>query len=302
MSKMRSLARLCVCIVGVSTAVAQIDVLPPVTGGIGGASNGPSRTPGQRTLGASILSPYNSVCMMGGPYSADLVTESVRTLADGKRVTQNSLSRKIYRDSQGRTRLERPISMVPPGNSGPFMIEIRDCVAGVAYLLYSETKLAYRVALRPSPSGVQQSGQYASVSLPRQSPGAQVSSTVLAANGVQVKNEALGRQVLDGVETEGTRITRTFPAGYDGADRPITSVNEFWTSRYFDRNQASLSIGSDPRSGETTARLVNVRLTEPDPALFFPPADYTVQDAPGPSVRFLVPIPPVQAPAPGVSR
>lgn len=39
---------------------------------------------------------------------------------------------------------------------------------------------------------------------------------------------------------------------------------------------------SDPRMGETTLRLTNVRLGEPPATLFSLPADFTVEEAPAP--------------------
>ena len=38
----------------------------------------------------------------------------------------------------------------------------------------------------------------------------------------------------------------------------------------------------DPRMGETTLRLTNVRLGEPPATLFSLPADFTVEEAPAP--------------------
>lgn len=78
-------------------------------------------------------------------------------------------------------------------------------------------------------------------------------------------------------------MSMTYPAGFNGADRPVTSVTETWTSPYFDTSV--LSKSSDPRGGDTTQKLINVRLIEPDPALFQPPAGYKVVDEPGPQVR-----------------
>jgi hypothetical protein len=39
-----------------------------------------------------------------------------------------------------------------------------------------------------------------------------------------------------------------------------------------------LSKHSDPRNGDTTDRLINIDRSEPDPALFRPPADYTITE------------------------
>ena len=39
---------------------------------------------------------------------------------------------------------------------------------------------------------------------------------------------------------------------------------------------------SDPRNGETTIRLTNIVLGDPDPALFEPPPGYDIVDETGP--------------------
>jgi len=39
-----------------------------------------------------------------------------------------------------------------------------------------------------------------------------------------------------------------------------------------------LTRTSDPRTGETTYRLMNISLGEPSPSLFDVPADYTVRE------------------------
>jgi hypothetical protein len=53
----------------------------------------------------------------GAPYSAEEVTEHVQTLADGTHITQPSPKTIFYRDSLGRTRIERTFPL-PPGASG----------------------------------------------------------------------------------------------------------------------------------------------------------------------------------------
>src|SRR5580658_3988838 len=47
----------------------------------------------------------------GAPYSAEQITETVQTLADGTHITGPVQKTKFYRDSQGRTRNELTIPM-----------------------------------------------------------------------------------------------------------------------------------------------------------------------------------------------
>jgi hypothetical protein len=85
----------------------------------------------------------------------------------------------------------------------------------------------------------------------------------------------LGKRDFDGVSADGTRTAWTIPAGRIGNDKPIEILSERWyapdlvlvvQTRYF-----------DPRSGEATYKLTQLRRGEPDAALFAVPSDYTVR-------------------------
>jgi hypothetical protein len=43
-------------------------------------------------------------------------------------------------------------------------------------------------------------------------------------------------------------------------------------------NVPVLTVWDSPQSGKTTRKLVNIQRGKPDPALFQPPADYTIKD------------------------
>ena len=88
--------------------------------------------------------------------------------------------------------------------------------------------------------------------------------------------ESLGKQMIEGVEAEGTRTTITFPAGMMGNERPINVVSERWYSP--ELQTVVLSKHSDPRFGETSYRLVNINRGEPARTLFEVPSDYTVKE------------------------
>ncbi len=84
----------------------------------------------------------------GAPYSATEVTEHTQTLADGTHITQKPRTTLMFRDSQGRTRTERPMFGGPyGGDGGPTMIQIQDPVAGFQYTLDQQDHVAHRVAL-----------------------------------------------------------------------------------------------------------------------------------------------------------
>jgi hypothetical protein len=100
-----------------------------------------------------------------------------------------------------------------------------------------------------------------------------------------VKTESLGTRRLEGVEAEGVRLTTTVAAGAIGNERPIEIVYERWYSKELEL--IVFSKYTDPRFGEQTYRLVNVKRDEPDSALFTLPADYKI--VPEPEKRITVP-------------
>ena len=90
--------------------------------------------------------------------------------------------------------------------------------------------------------------------------------------GERTRKESLGRQVIDGLEVEGTRTTRTIPAGEIGNTRPIQIVDESWYSP--ELQLRVVIVHRDPRSGESTFRLTDIHRSEPAGALFEVPPDY----------------------------
>jgi hypothetical protein len=90
--------------------------------------------------------------------------------------------------------------------------------------------------------------------------------------------ENLGKQIVEGVEAEGTRTTITIPAGAIGNERPIQIVSERWYSP--ELQLVVMTRHSDPRSGETTYKLTNINRSEPVRSLFEVPSDYTVKEGP----------------------
>lgn len=229
----------------------------------------------------------------GAPYTADAVTETTQTLADGNRISRKSTST-VYRDSEGRTRREETMAAIGPwaaAGDPPQTIFIHDPVAGADYVLNPQTHTAHKLpsgagfamAARPGPGK-----QVVAMSRGRMS--AQVAAAAKAGEtatletaGPQrvradIKKESLGKRMIEGVEAEGTRSTVTIPAAAIGNERPITSVSERWYSPAL--QTVVMSQRSDPRFGDTAYRLINIRAGDPPPALFEVPSDYTIQDGP----------------------
>jgi hypothetical protein len=91
------------------------------------------------------------------------------------------------------------------------------------------------------------------------------------------KGEALGKKNMEGVIAEGTRNVQTIEAGEIGNDRPIQIVNEQWYSE--ELGMMVMTRRSDPRTGDETFRVTNIRRGDPAPYLFQPPAGATINES-----------------------
>ncbi|HVE57417.1 MAG TPA: hypothetical protein VNB22_11360 [Pyrinomonadaceae bacterium] len=92
----------------------------------------------------------------------------------------------------------------------------------------------------------------------------------------EVKTESLGTRKIEGIEAEGIRSTKTIPAGEIGNERSFEIVYERWFSK--DLQLIVFSKYTDPRFGEQTYQLTNIKRSEPDAELFKVPADYKIVD------------------------
>jgi len=226
----------------------------------------------------------------GAPYYGEEVSEHVQTLANGVHITQTNQLVKTWRDSQGRTRTERPITLVRRAQADlPVLIQITDPLAGYVYVLDAEKRIAHRVAAPPQETGprplqrayVQGSASSilfaeAAAAAPAPEPKRSAAARKPDTQAGDVTNEVLGTQTVEGVAAEGTRQTIVYPTGSHGNDAPFSVVSENWWSR--ELQLTVLSTRDDPRSGVETQKIVNLSTQEPDPALFMVPAGYTVVD------------------------
>lgn len=86
------------------------------------------------------------------------------------------------------------------------------------------------------------------------------------------ETKSLGTRDFDGVKAEGTMTSHTIPAGEIGNEKPIVVTSERWFSP--DLFIVVYAKTSDPRAGETTYRVTNVKRGEPPAELFRVPPDY----------------------------
>jgi hypothetical protein len=251
---------------------AVTTLLPPAYAQIGSGGGG--------AVGGSVSYSFGYSEFIRGakgvPFSAQFVSTTVQTLADGTHIT-NEQKRFEARDSEGRTRNEAflPASVAKirnqPANQ-PMFITIMDPVSGQHIRLNPEEKIATVNSLAPIRDRSSQTVPASSSTQP-----------VQARPTVQITREKLGGKTIDGVYAEGTRTTRVYPAGTEGNDRDITVVNERWVCP--DLGIEVLSKTSDPRTGDSTTEVHNLDRAEPNPALFQVPGDYKVQQEQQPNGR-----------------
>lgn len=254
---------------------------------------------GMDFLGAEMS--FGGKPVKGAPYSAEAVTETTQTLADGNRITHKS-NASVYRDSAGRTRREETLSALGPWASGgeaPKVIFIQDPVAGTGYHLDPQAHVAHKMPMGKgafffSQTAGEPGGGQKTVAFRRmvtatggtELSGGAVGAVAMAlpdkAGNADVKTESLGKQTIEGLAVEGTRSTVTMPAGSIGNELPIASVTERWYSA--ELQTVVMSKRSDPRFGETVYRLTNIQRVDQPASLFEVPSDYTVADNDGPQV------------------
>jgi hypothetical protein len=272
---------------------------------------------------------FETSVVKGAPFSGDFVTENTQALADGNRI-RNSNTTFYARDGEGRTRREITINAIGPfpAEAGKHIF-IHDPVAKVDYVLDPQEKTARKVMLggmftqaipampmkeggpavafthrvegplpaepgegvgghavtmqrMPLPAGIVMQGQ-AGATFSRTD-----TASFSAVSDAKFKNDTLGKRIIEGVEAEGTRTTITIPAGQIGNDLPLDTISERWYSN--ELKTVVMTTRKDPRSGESTYKLTNLRRGEPSRQLFELPADYKVitEDNVGPLMRMKI--------------
>jgi hypothetical protein len=199
------------------------------------------------------------------PFSLLLQTEWVKTLADGGTITMVN-ERHIARDSKGRIYQERWLLVPKNGKFESQMttIQISDPNAHTHYncFMLEEPHRCFVSTFTPSTSAIYKFESPSTGTLPDEA-------------GTTI-HDNLGKQLISGVETVGTKDTLIYNPGVFGNDRKVNVEREFWYSPQLGINL--ISKRSDPRFGTQTFTATNLILSEPDVHLFDLPAGFTVVD------------------------
>jgi hypothetical protein len=237
---------------------------PPPRGGFGRPGPG---GPGDGMFAfEGMVGNIGGKAVTGSPFSAVVTSEHVQKLADGNTI-DNKTTSNITRDSSGRTRRDITLPSIGPlATSGEpqKMVSITDPVAQTHYFLNVTKKTYQQFSSRPRGNFPPRMGNRL---------------TPPSGESGQPTTESLGVRTFEGVTAEGTRVTRTIPAGAAGNANPIVITTERWYSP--DLQLTVLETRTDPRFGTSTFQLTNIVRNEPDPTMFAVPSDYTLQKGRG---------------------
>jgi hypothetical protein len=214
----------------------------------------------------------------GAPFSAQVIVENTRMLANGVHLSEKA-SGALYRDSQGRIRRDKP------RNGDTEIAIIDDPVAGVQYRLHLFQHTVARLSYSDMEAANRETQERRTVEeaeLTNKKAQAEKAEREAAAASQnrealsEPKTESLGTQMIEGVQAQGKRSTRTVPAGAMGNDKEFDIVQETWYSPTL--QMVLMFKMSNPARGDLVMKLANINQGEPQHSLFEPPSDFTAAE------------------------
>ena len=225
------------------------------------------------TVGSNAYNTYGVNGRVGAPFSGTTKTTFEQTLADGNRIHSETRSFQA-RDSSGRTRMEM-VEQCEIGEDGQphprVRVQVNDPTTG-SNLMWETGEDAQKVVQvfhfnatprKPTPEELAEQQRQMKLNQLRWK------------NQSQNRTETqLGTREINGQLAEGNRTTQVIPAGAEGNEQPLETVQETWRSKELDLTLMATS--DDPRRGKTTFEYEDLTFAEPDPALFKAPDGYRV--------------------------
>lgn len=272
--------------------IIQRDVIQNGSGDVDAPFEMPAPPPGSFFFISSLMEMGDKV-VKGAPYAADAVTERLQTLSDGNRISHKNTSQ-VFRDADGRVRREQTFGMIGNWVSADHpekTIFINDPVAGTHYVLDPENQTATKMK---ADKGAMEKGVKVEAGEENEededvfvapAPGPHFKETFRYkhSDAENARTESLGTQTMEGINVEGSRRITTIPEGEIGNERPIEIISEKWYSP--ELKVYVMTKHTDPRFGETTYRLTNIRRGDQDPSLFQVPAGYKVTESDSPRIK-----------------
>jgi hypothetical protein len=200
------------------------------------------------SLGLASVSVAQPPYQFQSQITATITDTYVKPLADGNTLT-NTVSGNLYRDQNGRMRIERGAN-----------VWIQDPVAGFSAVLDTGAKTA-TVLVTPGRTAV------------ASAPAANAAAGAPGSTASRSPTVDLGTQVLSGFPAAGSQFTSTIPIGAIGNILPIVTTTEVWISK--DLHLPLLVTVSNSLNGQHTTAYSNIQETSQLAAsLFAIPAGY----------------------------
>lgn len=225
----------------------------------------------------------------GVPFSATEIRVREQTLADGT-VIKSTVEVQLWRDGEGRMRAESKLNLKSGGAPQGRVVTIWNPIEGrtITWITGNQSANFASVTHLPelqlngmmnarasAPLQGASSRPLRAAALPVPQPSAESQDTA------NIHAETLPVDSIGGLEVTGTRTTQVVPAGSIYNDRDFTVTSETWVSPELKTTVRQMT--SDPRTGTVTTELSNIDRSEPDPALFKPPAGFKLVDNPDPN-------------------
>jgi hypothetical protein len=213
------------------------------------------------------------VGIVGQPFSGMRTWQGSRNFVDGNRIDRGAVER-LYRDGQGRTRVEREVPAQVLANNPrtePVQVTINDPLSGDRIELRARSKTAVIFRGRSTPA----------LPPPKSLPAVSVMFAGHQYRGDDQgwsKPVSLGEKSFDGLRAVGQRRQYTVPVGTIGNEKPIVLTVTQWFSS--DLSLIVARSGTSSLGGEFGMQVENLVHGEPDASLFLIPSDYRRVEVP----------------------
>lgn len=237
----------------------------------------PLQAPQLSRTGSTDLTNFSLASVPAIPFSAVIEAENTDTDASGT-VTVRRYHTKVARDSRGRIRVD--VDLNPEG--GPtdarlLQSFIDDPVRKRNVILFHAQKLAIpQSTVPPQPDKSSTAPTFI------EPPELSGMSTQMAQ--IEMHQEELAPEVLEGTTVRHGRQSATYPAEYTSLGHSATTITDYWFSPDLQVFLLVKQVG--PGSTVHTLRLRNISRMEPAAALFAIPRGYGVSKPPVPTSQW----------------
>ena len=233
--------------------------------------------------GSAVQEFQNISLVAGNPFQAEYATTVTSTLLTLNPTTSHSGLKSVARDSAGRVRVVRAAGkyIVKTADGGESEVERQSIwICDPATATFTVLDTANKTATITAPRG-----NLPRMVKPKPGQGESFCTRVFSQRERRPNSQTqdLGHQLISGYDTVGIRM-QLRPLIAAGAESMGSSYAELWCS---DELGVMLQqgSGSESKSGKAfknQSTMQNIERTEPDPALFQIPSDYTILErAPG---------------------